>query len=686
MGRTYSLYRGYVECGGKDGKEPMAPYKHVPDDKLDTITQAKKYAGYAGVLNHETVMLDADTAEQAALLKTIFHQADLTAHIIETNRGIHAALHDRDHIVEHCCQGVELACGIVVDVKTGYNNHASVDVLKVSGNERVVIADAAQDEDYGVLPAWCKVLRKLPAGQTASKLFGLKDGEGRDNALYGRAKDLVRLGLSTTDIKKALTVINKCVFAEPLDDATMTKFFAKLDDGTYAEEVKRDDDSKAADLYVRDKDGKKKGIDYDKAARYLIEKMGACRMYGNILWIASEDNIYRANEEAILLQIYKALPNIKFQDVQEIVRRIDLWAPRVEPADPSLIAFKNGALDMRTMQLSPITREMHLTNLINHEYHADAYSELMDRTMTKLTKGDDDMRMMIQQAIGFCMYRSNLSKKAYAFYGTGDSGKSTLLAVIEKMLGEENVCSVALDDMQSQFGLERLAGKTADIADELPDSFSKSKATNFFKNMTAGGKLAVDRKHRSTLEFYPYCGTIFATNSMPHVSDKSGVAYDRFAIVVFENKFSKKDVDYDPFISQKLSTEPVYEYLIRLGVEGLKKYLSEGCIVESERSKRASQEYAIECDPWLEWFEDFLMNSCAKTTDERIQELIWRKAPDEIYRVYSDDMAKSRSKFPLGKNSFSKKIMDRCGMTTRVMYNPHTKRNIRVYEYSGNVS
>jgi putative DNA primase/helicase len=245
--------------------------------------------------------------------------------------------------------------------------------------------------------------------------------------------------------------------------------------------------------------------------------------------------------------------------------------------------------------------------MIPHNYKPDAYSELMDKTMEKLTLGDETMRFMIEESIGQCLYRSNKAKAAYVYLGMGDSGKSTLLDVIQRTIGEENQCSVAVDELGKQFGLDELAGKIANICDELPESFTKSEATNRLKNLTSGGMFSVDRKYvNKRLRFFPYCGCIYATNSMPGTLDSSGVARDRFKIIRFKNKFSKKDPDYDPFIGDKLSCEEVYEYIIKIGIDGLKRYLTQGYLTMSKDSMLAAEDYAAQCDSVVEWAQHYL--------------------------------------------------------------------------------
>lgn len=63
------------------------------------------------------------------------------------------------------------------------------------------------------------------------------------------------------------------------------------------------------------------------------------------------------------------------------------------------------------------------------------------------------------------------------------------------------------------------------------------------------------------------------------MKDKTGAVLRRLVIIPFNARFSKtlpngeSDPDYNPFIKYELVEQSSLEYLIRLGVEGLKRIL-----------------------------------------------------------------------------------------------------------------
>ena len=649
----YQLYKGYVEVDST--KEVTQTYKGKDSDKLASLVEARKFPGFAGVLNAETVMLDADDAGQATALVAALRNGKITSRVMQTKRGVHCTMRDSKGYITDCSTHVELMCGIIVDIKTG--RKAAVDILKLKGVERAVLSDADDTHDYSDIPEWCQVFRyKVTKATHAGSLFGLADGDGRDNALYGRIKDLYRKGLSNDGIKECIHIINTCVFAEPLDDATMKKFEDGIDSGLYKSEVDEEEAAKPIDLYVRDKEGKAKGIDYDKAAKYLIEKLGCCRMYGNILWIACDDGTYRAGKDSIYREVLKSIPNIESRYVSEILTRIELWAPEVTPAPANLIAFNNGILDVDTMQMTPATLDMHIVNKIPHDFHADAYSSLMDSILNKLTDGDVDNRLMIGESIGLCMYRKNRGTKAlYVYYGESNCGKSTLIDLYSTLFGAENVSSLNVSAFSRQFGKDAIAGKLANVRDEISDAFGNSDVAEFVKSVTSGNTVSVDRKFMLNQTFSPYCGMIFGCNNLPTINDSSGATQKRFYIIPFDHVFSRSDPDFDPEIGDKLDCEEVYEYLLRLGVEGIRRWRTTKVLTRSAGSIEASREYAMQCNP----IEEFVSEINPKFD-------VYHKPTEEVYTRYCVFCTSAR-RMPVSKQKFVRQMKSLCHVESKVM-------------------
>jgi putative DNA primase/helicase len=81
--------------------------------------------------------------------------------------------------------------------------------------------------------------------------------------------------------------------------------------------------------------------------------------------------------------------------------------------------------------------------------------------------------------------------------------------------------------------------------------------------------------------------------------DKTGAVLRRMVIIPFNATFSKSDPDYDPYIAWKLKDQSVMEYLIKIGVEGLKRVLENRSFTQSSKVDAELKEYTEYNNPVL---------------------------------------------------------------------------------------
>ena len=127
-------------------------------------------------------------------------------------------------------------------------------------------------------------------------------------------------------------------------------------------------------------------------------------------------------------------------------------------------------------------------------------------------------------------------QKGFMFHGAGGNGKSTVLSLFQRFVGEANVTALSLHDLEkNRFARARLCGKLANICSDLPtDSLP---GTSIFKAITGGDRLAGEHKFCPAFEFTPYVRMIFSTNHLPQTRDSSPAFWDRLLVVPFVRTF-----------------------------------------------------------------------------------------------------------------------------------------------------
>jgi putative DNA primase/helicase len=273
-------------------------------------------------------------------------------------------------------------------------------------------------------------------------------------------------------------------------------------------------------------------------------------------------------------------------------------------ADANYIAFKNGVYNIVDETFNEFSPEYIITNKIPHNYNPDAHSDLLDGVMRKLACGDESVYKLLYQSIGYCFYRRNELRKSFFLLGEKRNGKSTFLDMVGTLLGEDNTSNLDLCEIGHQFRTAELAGKLANIGDDINDEWVSN--TAIFKKVVSGDVITAERKGKDPFKLRSFAKFFFSANSLPRLGrgKDSSAVLDRLVIIPFDAKFSKDDADYDPFIKYKLRSEEVMEALIAGSVRALRDVLIDQEFATCDRIKRNIEEFERSNNPILEFFEE----------------------------------------------------------------------------------
>ena len=332
---------------------------------------------------------------------------------------------------------------------------------------------------------------------------------------------------------------------------------------------------------------------------------------------------------------------------------MELIADEKAQADARYIAFRNGVLDIVTGQMQSFSPDLVITNQIPWDYNPEAYSELADDTLNKLACGDQPIRALLEECIGYCFYRRNELGKAFILTGDKSNGKSTFLDCVKAILGDGNISALDLKELGDRFSTSMMFGKLANIGDDIGDDFLQGSQVATFKKVVTGNRIKAERKGQDPFEFNPYVKLLFSANDIPRMKDKTGAVLRRLVIIPFNATFSKDSPDYDPFIKYKLIQQESVEYFIRLGVEGLKRILENNEFTKSEKVAEQIDEYENENNP----IKAFI--------DECGVEMIEDEPTGDVYSRYQVFCADCGMQ-PMSNIVFSKQINKRLGFETVV--------------------
>ena len=560
------IFRGYVTS---DGKRATMKYKDVPDSELLTYDQVKNLPHYCGIIAEDYVLVDLDDQKEADILFNIIKQKNIKCQVRQTTHGMHFYFRNNGITLNKIKQ--RTAIGLTVDYKAGVK--ACYATLKKDGVERKIVYDS---DEYDFIPRWL-----FPVNSKIDFL-GLGNGDGRNQKLFGYILTLQTNSFTKDEIKETLSVINSYILETPLSQKELDSI---MRDGAFE-----------VPIFFN-----KETFLFDKFAMYIKETNHIIRI-NNQLHVY-QNGIYVNSNKFIEAQMIKLIPRLSKAKRAEVLAYLDVLICENTPlSDANYIAFKNGVYNLVEDTLEPFSPDIVLVNKINYNYNPSSYNETVDRTLTKLACGDESIKQLLEEVVGYTFYRRNELRKAFVLLGDKANGKSTYLDMIKTMLGAENTVSLDLKELSQPFKTAELFGKLANIGDDISDEFIPD--AGVFKKLVAGDPINARRLYGEPFDFNCYAKFLFSANDMPRIKDRTEAVLSRLIIVPFRATFTKSDKDFDPYIKYKLRSQQAIEYLIVLGLEGLKRVLANQSFSGSRKVDEEMRSYQQSNNPVLQFFKE----------------------------------------------------------------------------------
>lgn len=603
-------FKGYVI--GK-GKQAIMKVKNVQLLSWDAV---QRYRSFGTILNQYFVDISFDTNERSQKFWDMAEKNNWKCLIFENleNGHIHSIWRIPNNWKFKDGRDKKLAVGLIADIHSG----STYIPLRVDGVDR--FPPSFEPDDIDEVPV------ELFLVNTTIDLEGLQEGDGRNEELFRYILILQsQLGLDEELIRKVLYNTNYFIFQEPLSDDELEVI---LRDEAFQKPVFFMDKTFLFDRFAV----------WLKNTYHVVKINNQLHIYQNGIYVEDENlgTVMREN-----------IPNIKKNQKTEVLDCLRDITECKTQADARYIAFRNGVLDIVTGQMQSFSPDLVITNQIPWDYNPEAYSELADDTLNKLACGDKPIRALLEECIGYCFYRANDYKKSFMLTGKGNNGKSTFLDCVKAILGDGNISALDLKELGDRFSTSMMFGKLANIGDDIGDDFLQGSQVAIFKKVVSGNRIKAERKGQDPFEFNPYVKLLFSANDIPRMKDKTGAVLNRLVIIPFNARFTKYlpsgeiDPDYNPKIRYELVEQSSVEYLIRVGVEGLKRIIGNQGFSKSDATEQMAEEYDLMNNPIKGFFA------------EQEEGYIFRETVQDIftrYQLYCNDCGiKPETKISFGK-------------------------------------
>ena len=334
--------------------------------------------------------------------------------------------------------------------------------------------------------------------------------------------------------------------------------------------------------------------------------------------------------------------------------------PAMLDANPYLLNFLNGTVDLRTSELRPHDREDLITKLIHYDYRPDAQCPLWSTFLDEIMGGGPDaseaaleraqrLTDYLQRALGYSLTGCTIEKAVFVLFGEGDNGKSTMLSTFRALV-DEYATLLQVDTLMVR---QESNNTNADLADLRGARFVQTSETEDgqrlaqgrLKRVTQGmGRIKATRKYENPIEFDETHKLWMDTNRKPMIKDTDDQAtFNRLHPIPFTVRIPKERIDRD--LPAKLLREA--EGILARAVAGAKLWYESGLRKPAEVDA-ARDEWRAEVDQLGRFVEEHCV------VDKNLQ-----VSASELYSGYKRWAEESGERDVLSGTAFGKKMPQR---------------------------
>ena len=269
-----------------------------------------------------------------------------------------------------------------------------------------------------------------------------------------------------------------------------------------------------------------------------------------------EDGVWRVLPENVLKNVIaRSLKRYcKAQHLDTSISVLGALVNREEkdwPIYPNLINCKNGMVNMEAdySEFTGKSRDVLLPHDPKYgsrvqlpvEYDPEATCPRWEQFLQEIFPTSPERAALLQLFMGYVLLPHTKYEKALFLYGNGANGKSTIISVLEKILGPENVCTVSLSELSRPFSVPSLQNKLLSVTSEMETKESQS--TEVLKKVISGDTISGEQKFGKRIEFKTFAKVIFAMNNPPAVSDKTEGFKRKILVLYFDQRIPDSKMD-----------------------------------------------------------------------------------------------------------------------------------------------
>lgn len=355
-----------------------------------------------------------------------------------------------------------------------------------------------------------------------------------------------------------------------------------------------------------------------------------------------------SDEEALIYNLLddKAKCLVPNKEIKEVMKRLrfmpelqvdleeEFWRGQM------FVNLTHGIYDILKQELVPVRGQVMFDYVISIRYrpHCKLDDAPNFKRYIETSVGMDQLECLLR-VLGYCISSLTKGRKAFVFYGIGRTGKSTILNILEAVIGGGLVSHEPFHTMSGERAKAHYEGKRVNISRETSTKPNRNEES--FKSLISCEFTTGSEKYEKQKDFVATLSFVFAGNSDVDFTFMDDAILDRLVYIIFNKTIPEDEIDLD--LEEKLLGEK--DVIFSLALDSLK-----GLIEDKYDFKMApiAEEHIKHRRYLIHSAESFLDEKCRLSDSRKISKVA-------LYAAYID-FCKANALKPDGRNTFYDKV------------------------------
>jgi hypothetical protein len=286
----------------------------------------------------------------------------------------------------------------------------------------------------------------------------------------------------------------------------------------------------------------------------ITEYNGTMHQYVEKYWLKDSEGLTKTKIEEAgrgaikprqILEAVESLRNLtRIKDPE----KIELTMEKNMPLPEHTIPVQDGLLDLAQKKVTAFSPAYFYTEYLPRHYIPKAVPESFLALLGKLFQGDPNgelKKIQIFETLAWTLMTDYSIQGAVILYGQGGEGKSIVHKVFEDVL--LHTASLTLEELENdKYKRAELYGSWANL---ISESSGKIVISEWFKRLTDGTTITVERKNQHPFQFASHAKMILDVNELPKEEGQLRAFYRRVALIIdfpnmLESVLSPREIDY----------------------------------------------------------------------------------------------------------------------------------------------